>query len=374
MSTVYTGEAAREKSPLVGGRLMSLDVLRGFDMFWIIGADSIVRGLRVISDDGVPGFFVRQFEHVRWEGFVFYDLIFPLFVFMIGMSLVLSLDKMVAKDGKGKAYARILRRSFLLFLLGVIYDDGVASIYDENVLCGVLQRLALCYFFTSLLYINLKPKALLALVVVVLIAYYILLCFVPVPGVGEVSLIRDAHWPAWVDEHTPPYYDFDPENYLGTVTAVCSCILGVFAGLFLRDSKKNDTQKVLILIVGGIALTIVGYLWGFHFPIVKRMWTSSYVLVAGGYSFALLGIFYWIIDVLQVRWWVWPFVWIGTNPLALYMANFIVDWDRVGSWFVGGPVAAVVDPYGQLLIAAAGLFFTLVLAWFLYTRKIFLRL
>lgn len=374
MATVYTGEPAREKSPLVGGRLMSLDVLRGFDMFWIVGADSLVRGLRVIGDDGVAGFFATQFEHVRWDGFRFYDLIFPLFIFMIGMSLVYSLDNMVARDGKAKAYGRIVRRSILLFLLGVFYDEGMAEIYDENVLSGVLQRLALCYFFTSLLYMNLKPRALGVLLVAILIGYWLLVCFVPVPGTGEIGLTRENNWARYVDEAIPPYHSYDPENFLGTIPAVGSCILGVFAALFVRDSSKSEKQKVLILIGAGIAMTVAGYLWGLHFPIIKRMWTSSYVLVAGGYSLALLGLFYWIIDVLQVRWWIWPLVWIGVNPLALYMANNILDFDALGERFVGGPMAALIDPYGQLLIAAAGLVLTLVLAWFLYTRKIFLRL
>ena len=374
MSTVYTGEAAREQSPLVGGRLMSLDVLRGFDMFWIIGADSIVRGLRVVGDEGVPGFLAKQFEHMRWEGFTFYDLIFPLFIFMIGMSLVLSLDKMVARDGKRKAYVRVVRRTILLFLLGVFYDNGVAEIYDENVLCGVLQRLALSYFFTSLLYLNFKPRALFGLLVFILIGYWLLFCFVPVPGTGEIGLTRENNWARYVDEHIPPYYSYDPENFLGTIPAVGSCLFGVFAALFIRDSKQSDTRKVLIFMGIGIAMTVTGYLWGMHFPIAKRAWTSTYVMVAGGYSFILLGLFYWIIDVLQMRWWIWPLVWIGVNPLALYMANNIVDFEGIGERLVGGPMAAMVDPYGQLLIAAAVLFVTLVLAWFLYTRKIFLRL
>lgn len=354
-------------------RLVSLDVLRGFDMFWIIGADAVFRSLTAISDQGALGALATQFKHVRFEGFRFYDLIFPLFVFIIGVSLVYSLDKHLEKQGKRGVYARIFRRFVLLFLLGVFYDHGVAEIAQENVLCGVLQRLALCYFFTSLLYVHLKLRGLVTVFFVILIGYWVLFCFVPVPGTGEIGLTRDMNWTKYIDLKMPPYYDDDPEGYLSTVPAVASCLLGVFAGLFLKRTTRPEKQRAGILVVAGLLMLLAGYLWGFHFPVAKRVWTSSYVFVAGGYSLMLLGLFYLIVDVWKWRRWATPFVWIGMNPITIYMAHNIIDFDELGERLVGGPISGALGDYGAPLPALAGLLLSIMAVWWLHERRIFIR-
>lgn len=355
-------------------RLVSLDVLRGFDMFWIIGADSFVRALERIDKGGVPGFLATQFRHVRFDGFHFYDLIFPLFVFILGVSVVYSLDKILAQHGKLGAYKRIFRRTILLFLLGVFYDEGVANIHHENVLCGVLQRLALCYFFTSLLYCHVKRKGLIALFVVILIGYWILFCFVPVPGEGKVVIERGASWAKYVDEIIPPYYDDDPEGFLSTIPAVASCLLGVFAAFLLKDSRVSPHRKVAWFIGVGLLMTVAGYLWGMQFPIAKRVWTSSYVLVAGGYSSMLMGLFYLVVDVWKLQKWAQPFIWIGMNPLTIYMAMNVVDFHGLAERLVGGDIAGACGRYGQLLVTIVALGLAMAVVRFMYKKRVFLRL
>jgi predicted acyltransferase len=362
-----------------GSRMLSLDVLRGFDMFWIIGGDAIARSLKKISADGWFGSFAEQFEHVSWEGFRFYDLIFPLFLFIIGVSLVFSLGKIVAKEGMRSAHARILRRGLLLFLLGVFYDEGFAKFYDaemaldENLLCGVLQRLALCYVITSLLFIHLRLRGLIVTFGLLLVGYWALLSFVPPPGLDHPTFEKGLNWAHYVDLHTPPYYSRDPEGYLSTLPAVGTCLLGVFSAMFLKDSKREPKQKALVFMGVGVALVILGYLWGLQFPVIKRIWTSSYVVLAGGYSVFLLGLFYLVIDVWKYRKWATPFVWIGMNPLTIYLATNMVDFEGLASRLVGGPVAGSIRPFGDLLITAVSLGMAILLVRFLYKKQIFLR-
>ncbi len=356
-----------------GGRLLSLDVLRGFDMFWIIGADELFRSLSKISQSGPVRFITQQLDHVQWQGFVFYDLIFPLFLFIIGVSLVFSLDKIIEQEGKRTAYKRIIRRGLILFLLGVFYDGGLSRIHEENILCGVLQRLALGYFFTSLLYCNLKLKGLVATFVLLLASYWALWTFVPLPGATQVSFEEEMNWTHYVDHLMPPYHRIDNEGYLSTLPAIGTCLLGVFGAFLLKNTSIAPKKKVAWLIAAGATMTILGYLWGMQFPVIKRAWTSSYVLVAGGYSSMLLGWFYLVVDVWKYQRWAAPFVWIGMNPLTIYLATNIVDLRKVAEVFVGGPIAFALGRFGDLLITLVALGLAIAFVRFLYQRKIFLR-
>ncbi|MCC6699499.1 MAG: DUF5009 domain-containing protein [Candidatus Hydrogenedentes bacterium] len=360
-----------------GARILSVDALRGFDMFWIVGADSLCRALGEASDSGPAQFAARQLEHVPWEGFVFYDLIFPLFVFIIGMSIVFSLDKHVQQEGHAAAYKRIVRRFILLFLLGAFYDKGISDLARESPFSGVLQRLSWCYLFTSLLYTRVKLRGLISVCLAILIGYWALLTFVKAPGQPEVSFEKDKTIVNWVDYKFLPLKEegqySDPEGLLSTIPAVASCILGVLAGLTLRNPKIDGKKKVLYFLAAGVLLVAAGYLWGLQLPVIKRLWTSSYVLVAGGYSCLLVGIFYWIVDVLQYRKWALPFIWIGANPLTTYLGSEFIDFESMGKRVVGGPIAGLFGQYGELLTTTASIVFVFLFVRFLYNRKIFLR-
>ena len=361
------------KTPPASDRLLSLDVLRGFDMFWIIGADELFRSLSKVSQGGLVRFITRQLDHVQWQGFVFYDLIFPLFLFIIGVSLVFSLDKILEREGKRAAYKRILRRGLILFLLGFLYDGGFSRIQEENVLCGVLQRLALGYFFTGLLYCYLRLKGLVTTFFLLLVSYWALWTFVPLPGAAQVSYDEEKNWTHYVDHLMPPYHRIDNEGYLSTFPAIGTCLLGVFAAYLLKNTSITAKRKVVWLIGAGAAMTILGYLWGLQFPVIKRAWTSSYVLVAGGYSSVLLGWFYLVVDVWKYQRWAVPFVWIGTNPLTIYLVTSIFDLNKVAERLVGGPIALALGRYGDLAVTFVALGLAFLFVRFLYQRRIFLR-
>ena len=358
-------------------RLLSLDALRGFDMFWIVGAEELVRGLGKITEGGLIGLIADQLRHKAWAGFHFEDLIFPLFVFIVGVSLVFSLTKAIAQAGRRAALIRIVRRFALLYLLGILSYGGLSTPVEKIRLLGVLQRIALCYLFASVLFCYLKPKALAAVCAGLLVGYWALLSFVPVPGHGAGNFAEGANLANYVDAQFLPLRkwdgDHDPEGLLSTLPAIASCLLGVFAGLLLQNSAVPERKKVGYLVGAGLACLAVGWLWHLNFPVIKKIWTSSFVLVAGGYSCLLLAAFYQIIDVWKFQKWATPFVWIGVNPITIYFGGRFIDFEALAKLFVGGPVAAASGRYAELLLAVVSLAFGFLFLRFLYQRKIFLR-
>ena len=374
---------------LAANRVVSIDALRGFSFIGILGGDGIAWSLGEMSDgkSGIlsdAGVFVRdQFSHVTWEGFSFYDLIFPLFVFVTGVSIVFSLTHLVEREGKGAAYRRVLRRSFLLFALGLLYYGGMSRHWPDIRLLGVLQRIAICYLFASFLFLSFRWRGLVSAFVLLVGGYWALMTFVPVPDVGAGSYAMDANLANWIDFNYLPGMKWDvtrdPEGLLSTLPAIGSCLLGVLAGLLLQDRRVAPRQKSLWLVGAGMLMVVVGYLWGLQFPIIKQIWTSSFVLVAGGYSAILLGVFYQVIDVWEWRTWPTVFVWIGANAITLYMLGNVMNYyETVATRFVGGDVADFLDTHvtpgtGHLLAAAGGLALAISAASYLYRHKIFLR-
>lgn len=356
---------------------MSLDALRGFDMFWIVGAEELVRGLEKITSGGWLGLLADQLRHKAWEGFHFEDLIFPLFVFITGVSLVFSLSKSMQQKGRVPTLWRVFRRFVLLFLLGLLYYGGLSHPIEKVRLLGVLQRIALCYFFASLLYCYFKPKALVAICAGLLVGYWALLTFVPVPGHGAGQFAEGANFANYVDKMYLPLHrydgDHDPEGLLSTLPAIASCLLGVFAGLILKDPSLHDRKRVQTLLTLGLGCLAVGWLWHLQFPVIKKIWTSSFVLVAGGYSYLLLAAFYQIVDVWKFQRWAMPFIWIGVNPITIYFGGKFIDFEAMAKLFVGGPVAAACGPYAELVLAVTTLFFGFWFLRFLYQHRIFLR-
>ena len=319
-----------------------------------------------------------QLKHAAWEGFTLTDLIFPLFIFLVGMTTVLSLSKILRLHGKRAAYWRLLRRTVVLFLLGIFYSHGLSHGWPDVRLMGVLQRIALCYFFTGLLVMHLKLHGLIGVTIVLLAGYWAWLSFVPVPGLGEVSFAPSENWANYLDAKFLPGYkhdgSWDPEGYLSTLPAIATCLLGVLAARLLRNERLSEGKKIGCLLGAGILCVTLGYAWGLQFPVIKKIWTSSYVLVAGGYSFLLLSVFYMVIDVWKLHRWATPFVWIGSNAITLYMVCNMIDFNALARRLVGGDVqAALGSSVGGLLLASVSFGLLLTLAWYLHRRKIYLR-
>jgi predicted acyltransferase len=370
------------------GRVVSVDALRGFNIFWIIGGDGALWAFdRMLRNQGpllsaIGKFFDTQMSHSAWEGFRFYDFIFPLFIFVVGVSIVLSLTRLTEREGKAKAHWRVLRRALLLFALGIIYYGGFKDNLNDIRLLGVLQRIAICYLFASLLFLNLDWRGLVAVFVALLVGYWALMMLVPVPDVGVSVLLPNANLADWVDVNYLPgrLWDKtrDPEGLLGTLPAIASCLAGVFAGLLLQDNRVKPQYKVFWLIGGGVLAVAVGELWGLEFPVIKPIWTSTFVLVAAGWSAILLGVLYQLVDLWGCKRWAVVFVWIGANAITLYFINGVFGFEPFARRFVGGQVSRWFDTTltpgaGAFVAQLLGLVFAVTLAGYLYRRKIFLR-
>lgn len=394
-------------------RLMSLDALRGFDMLWIVGGGAIVKAVDGMQPNEVTGFLTSQLTHVNWEGFVFYDLIFPLFLFIIGVSMVFSLDKSIAKGERGHAIRRVLWRSVMLFLVGVFYYGGISQRWPDVQLGGVLPRIALCYLFGALIYCFVRSgRGLLVVSVVLLIGYWAAVTYVPFPDlmldkahVEEIAKNIDSDSPfeiaASVTERVSGSYEegrnltnyvdflylpgkkkqlyYINEGLLSTIPAIAYLLIGALAGRLLRSTTVPEWRKVVWLLTWGVAAVLVGMVWSDWFPLIKRIWTSSFVVLTIGWSLILLAMFYMVIDVWGLRFWSKPFVWIGCNAITIYVGSKLLNVSSIAKSLAGGDLQAYLNTHvaqgvGGVVVACVGLLLVILLARFMYKRGIFVRL
>ena len=359
------------------GRVVSLDALRGFDMFWILGVEEVAEAVGRSSHAPWAQFFSTQLSHAAWAGFHFLDLIFPLFVFIAGASLVFSLGKSLAERGRPATVRKLVIRAVVLYLLGLFCSGGISKGIDEIRWLGVLQRIAIAYLGAGLAFVFLGRRLRVALCLALLIGYWALMTFVPVPGVGAGDFAEGRNLANWIDKNYLPGFkcdgDHDPEGLLSSLPAIASALLGVFAGEWLKRGDRSPRRKTVVLLGAGAALVLAGWLWHVQFPVVKKLWTSSFVLVAGGYSCLLLGVFFWLVDVRGWKRWATPFIWVGMNPITLYLSHHVIEYEKIANWLAGGPVAAAFGAWEHVWLALVVVGLSLVVAWFLYSRRIFLR-
>jgi predicted acyltransferase len=406
-------------------------------MLWIIGGDSLVYALNRMSQTRPVSFLAGQLEHAEWEGFHAYDLIFPLFVFIMGVSLFFSLSRTLERAGRAEALKRVFFRTIALYLAGMFFNGGLTNEWPDVRLSGVLSRIAIVYGIAGLLFCFFKPRALAAICTGLLVGYWALMTFVPIrdiqleqhslaklaeqsgdsataalfnnPNFGNPSKVKNSpvmaaaekmfyattNWTTGKFEaghNLADHLDFqylpgmkyegfaEAEGYLSTLPAVATCLLGIFAGLLLQTQTVPDKRKVIYLIATGVVCVVLGWLWSWQFPVIKKLWTSSFVLVAGGYSAILTGLFYLIVDVWQARKWCQPFVWMGMNSITIYLAGSLLGGFRKPALrLVGGDVKNFFDLHlakgaGDMVISLTGLLLAFWLMHFMYRRKIFLKL
>lgn len=393
-------------------RLLSIDVLRGFDMFWIIGMDEVVGSLERAAPSNATHWLAQRLSHVPWEGLHFYDLIFPLFVFICGVSLVFSLSRSIERAGKAATLRKLAIRSLVLYLIGTFIYYGGLWHWDHIRWVGVLQRIAIANLGAGALFCLCKGRTRLLILLAILLGYWAVLSYVPVPGgtAGDYAEGPTHNWTNWIDFHYLPGWRFDdthdPEGILSMFPAIATCMLGVFTGEHLRRQKQPGAKAAIQLIAVGVALAALGWLWASpilgsaHMPVIKKLWTSSYVLVAGGYSMVMLGALSWLLDVRTpaiqstqradaapaptahaaldnpTPWPLRPFLWIGGNAILLYMVNHFFSTTHVASIltrFVPFPALQDEASVAHLALAIAVLLATITLAWALHKLRIFVR-
>ncbi|MCK8043597.1 DUF5009 domain-containing protein [Shewanella sp. 1CM18E] len=386
-STTNSAKVAEQANskPVKKLRLKSLDALRGFDMFWILGGEALFAALLILT--GWAGFkwFDAQMHHSAWHGFTFYDLIFPLFIFLSGVALGLSpkrLDKLPLSQRK-PLYQHAIKRLLLLLLFGVIYNHGWGTgapfAAGEIRYASVLGRIAFAWFFCALLVWHTSLRTQIITAIAILIGYALLQAFpfITLDDSGAFSATGSIN--AAIDTLLLPGITYqgaavDPEGILSTIPAVVNGLFGVFVGHFIvKPHVKGEWFKVGLLSAAGVALVAIGWLVSPLIPVNKTLWTSSFTLVTAGWSILLLALFYAVIDVLKVQKWAFFFTVIGCNSIVIYIASSIVNWKYTAQSVFGGVINSFPENAQTLMAVIALLLVQWLVLYWMYKRGVFVK-
>ncbi len=361
-------------------RLQSLDALRGFDMFWIISGEGLIHEWAKASDNAVINWMSSQLHHSDWNGFTFYDLIFPLFIFIAGVSMPYSIGKQLANQpSKNQVLKSLFKRAFILIILGTIVNGLFKwQGYENTRIASVLGRIALSCLFAGIIFIYTDLKTQIFIFFGILIGYFLLMNYVPVPNFGAGILTKEGNLSAYLDRLFLPgklhRKVYDPEGLLSTLPAICNALLGIFTGKLLQSTSIAGFKKVAIMSAFGIICISLAWLWNPFFPINKIMWTSSFVLCSGGFSLLFMAFFYLIIDVLANKFWIPPFVWIGMNSITIYMAaHGLINFESTANYLFGGLIQQLNTPWQPVGLATGIVLVQLGFLYFLYRQKWFLK-
>jgi predicted acyltransferase len=363
-------------------RLQSLDALRGFDMFWIMGGGSIFAGLAALTGWPVLQWWDGQLEHVQWHGFHFEDMIFPLFLFIAGISFPFSYAKRTSMNqGRKEIYKHVISRGLILVLLGIVYNNGLRFDFSDLRFGSVLGRIGLAWMLAALIYMNTSRNMRIIWFAALLIGYWLLLQFIPAPDLGSADQFsREGNFASYIDRLLMPgklyLGNHDPEGLFSTIPAIGTALLGMFTGEFMMSDylSEKPLKKVLYLAGAGVSLMVIGQLWNLIFPINKNLWTSSFVCFVGGLSLLLFSIFYLIIDVWQYKKWAFFFVVIGVNPITIYLANRIINFNSAGMFFFKGVTDLLPKNWEPLMHGIAITSIGWCFLYFLYKKKIFFKI
>ena len=366
-------------------RLISLDVLRGITIAFMI----------LVNNNGDERHAYWPLKHAQWNGWTPTDLVFPTFLFVAGLSLVFSFESRLAKGAsKLSLFLHALRRSIILFALGLVVNGFPFFHWQTLRIYGVLQRFAVCLLIVSALHLWKRgAKSKIVVLIAALIGYWIIMRWIPVPGYGlptrDIPLLdKDANWVAYIDRHIFPgrLYEGtrDPEGLLSNLPALGTALLGMLAALWLR-TKRSNYAKFLGLLGGAIAGLLLGKIWGHSFPINKKLWTSSYVLFAAGWSLLGLSICYWLIEIKQwKRGWTFPWLVFGSNAIAAYVfsellsplvGDVLFGHRSLGSIIYAHVFAHVPDrALGSLLYSLCYVAVCFIPVLILYRKKIFIKI
>lgn len=373
-------------------RLISLDALRGLT----------IAGMVIVNNPGSWSDAYAQLRHASWNGWTATDMVFPFFLFIVGVAMTFSFARRKEEGAdKGHLMLHVLRRGAIIFALGLIINGfpfgllpGTSFSFATFRIPGVLQRIAVCYVVASVIFLYCSTLWQGIIAVGCLVAYWLAVMLIPVPGYGAGILAPTGNLPWFIDStllagHTyawAPAPGFDPEGILSTVPSLGTALSGILAGHLLR-SNRPGVRKSIVLAVLGVAGILLGLLCNTWFPINKNMWSSSFVLLMGGWASLFLGLFYWIIDVRGIRAWATPFVILGMNAIAVYFFSEVFGtflgaisvsvsgtMISVQEFFYNHVLLSIVDPVNASLLYAltydAVMF---LLAWILWKKQWFLK-
>lgn len=357
-------------------RIMSIDALRGFDMLMIIFLGQFIRNLHRGIDHSVTGFFATQFRHPEWYGFHFYDIIMPLFLFMVGAVIPYSMSRIRENSIDYKpVYKRLTRRFVILFILGWIVQGNILDLDLDTfyVFSNTLQAIAVGYVFSSLAYIHLSKKGRYILFVVCLVGYALILTVPYVPGVGRSVIRPDANFAYYFDQLIMGRFN-NEKQYTWLLTGLgftATTLSGLFAGEIIK-SNMSRPKVARTLVIWGVTGVVLGLLWGIWHPIVKKLWTSSFVLFSSGLCFLLMALFYWVIDIKGYRKWAFFLRVIGMNAITAYVLSHVIDFSAVSEYIIYGFNQYLPAIYPAMTsLAGFGLLYALL--WYMYKNKTFVK-
>jgi len=365
-------------------RLISLDVFRGLTIATMV----------MVNNPGSWNSIYWPLEHAEWNGWTPTDLVFPFFLFIVGVSIPLAFGQRVEVGGtKRDLYLKVVRRTLVIFGLGLFLNGFPYYHLSEIRIPGVLQRIAVCYFFASIIFLTTKIRTQVIIALALLIVYWLLMTHLAAPGFVAGDLSKEGSLASFIDRLVfgPHIWKqgkvYDPEGILSTIPAIATALFGVLTGHWLR-SNRSPYEKVAGMFVLGAACVMIGWSWNPFFPINKALWTSSYVFFTGGLALQLLALCYWLIDIKNYRAWTRPFVVFGVNAIALYvgvglMARLIglikvpdVDGTKISlqEWIYQHLFLSWSSPVNaSLAFAICFILVWLGLMWLLYQRKVFIK-
>src|SRR5215475_7688903 len=302
-------------------RLISLDVFRGLT----------IAGMVLVNNPGSWSHIYWPLEHAEWNGWTPTDLVFPFFLYIVGVAIPLAIGKRIERgDARRALFKKVVYRSIIIFLLGE-FLAGFPYFHLSTIrIPGVLQRIAVCYFFASMIYLTTRPRTIAIVAVALLIVYFLLMKFVPAPGYFAGDLSKEGSLASYIDRRVfgPHIWKqgivYDPEGILSTMGALATTLSGILTGNLIRAKGKTPIEKVALMFVAGIGCLIVGWGWNAWFPINKSLWTSSYVLFTTGLGLQFLALCYWLIDIKGYKWWTKPFVIFGVNAIVLFVGTGVM--------------------------------------------------
>jgi predicted acyltransferase len=356
---------------------MSVDALRGFDMFWIVGGQGLLMAALGLRGKPVPEWFGNQFEHARWGGFPAWDLIMPLFLFIVGTAMPFAFARYRSRQHSSRViFLRVLRRVIVLFVFGMIVQGNLLAfkldqLYFYN---NTLQAIAAGYLIASLALLALPVRGQLLLTVGLLVSYWLLMMFVPFGDHPAGTLEEKANLARYIDRWVFGSH-VDGTRYTWVLSSLgfgATVLMGALGGHILR-LDKSPARRVWWLGGAGLGCLLAGWLWSFHFPIIKPIWTSSMVLWSGGWCFLLLGLFYLIIDVWGFRRWAFFFVVIGMNAITAYMIWNVVNFGPLSHRLLGGIARHLGKDAGAFVITLGPVVMIWLILYHMYRIRAFLK-
>jgi predicted acyltransferase len=357
----------------INERLISLDALRGFCMFWLIGGQAMSRQLLTqFGDNQVTNYLLKHLSHVSWDGFHSWDLVMPLFLFIVGVAMPFSFSRRLAGGGsRTRHYCHILKRVAILFILSLVAKGQLQTFDFKNMalFTGVLQSIAIGYLITSIVILNFGVRGQFIILFGMLILYWALVMFVPVPGHGAGVFTQQGNLVIYIDNLFLMNRQMGSGfRIIGSITFGCTVLIGALAGQILISQARN-VHKSIILLSAGILIIFAGQLWSLNLPIIKNIWTSSFVLFSGGWCLILLSLFYLIIDVWGLKKWAFGFVVIGLNSIAVYVATQVFSFRTIGDIFIGNLAKWTGNLQGFISELTAFTIIWLILYWMYRTRS-----